>query len=152
MSQPRVLIVEARFYPAIADAMVDGAMTALTDAGAEVDRIEVPGVFELPAAIAQASQGADSGSGPRYDGYVAIGCVIRGETDHYDHVCRESSRALMDLTTRDGVALGFGVLTCDTMAQAEARADTARRNKGAEAAKACLAMVELKSHFRGGDL
>ena len=88
-----------------------------------------------------------SGSHP-YAGFLALGCVIRGETDHYDHVCREASRALMDLSTEYAIAFGFGVLTCETMEQAQARADIDGKNKGGEAAQACLAMMDVKRHFR----
>ena len=138
----RVLIVEARFYADLADAMVRGATETLKAAGATVDRIAVPGAFEIPAAIGFAAR-----SGNGYDGYVALGCVIRGETTHYDYVCVESARGLQDLAVRDGLAIGYGILTCENADQAWARADVARKNKGGDAAAACLAMIALKRRF-----
>lgn len=139
-----ILIVESRYYPAIADGLISGALPLVEDAGFTVERLEVPGVFEIPAAIRHAARGG------RYAGYLAFGCVIRGETSHYDHICNESSRAIMDLTMNDGLALGFGILTCENMTQAEVRADPAQKNKGAEAARACLAMIEVKTRFAEG--
>ena len=144
----RILIIEARFYSDIADQLVAGAISALNGTKFKHERLEVPGVFELPAAIRMALQSMDfSGSHP-YAGFIALGCVIRGETDHYDHVCRESSRALMDLSTKYLIALGFGVLTCENRAQAEARAAIDGKNKGREAAGACLRMIDVKRHFQ----
>lgn len=137
----RILIVEARFYDDIADQLVAGVAAELEAAGYGYDRVAVPGVFEVPAAIATIMRGKN---GAGYAGAIALGCVIRGETDHYDHICRESSRALMDLACRDGVPLGFGILTCENRAQAEERADVARKNKGLDAAHACLRMIELR--------
>lgn len=142
--QPRVLVIEARFYEDIADALVAGATAVLDGAGVRYDRVAVPGSFELPAAISLALDAADEADGVNYDGFVALGCVIRGETDHYEHICRETSRALMDLAVDDGIALGFGVLTCATREQAMERADTHRKNKGADAAAACVRMMALK--------
>lgn len=143
--KPHVLIVEARFYEDIADDLARGVIAVLDDAGAAHTRLAVPGVFEVPAAIRFALAAAQpGGNGEAYDGVVALGCVIRGETDHYDHICREASRALMDLAVTGGVALGFGILTCETRKQAEVRAATGGKNKGADAAHACLRMIELK--------
>ncbi|MEL0105836.1 MAG: 6,7-dimethyl-8-ribityllumazine synthase [Rhodospirillaceae bacterium] len=140
---PSILLIEARYYEDIADAMAEGARQVIDKAGEyEVERIAVPGVFEVPAAVKFAHQSKQS-----YTGIIALGCVIRGETDHYEHVCREASRALMDLSVNDNIALGFGILTCDTKQQAEERAATGGRNKGAEAAQACLRMIELKQSF-----
>ena len=142
---PRILILEARFYGEIADALVAGAGAVLERAGVAFDRLAVPGAFELPAAVAFALDAAEeSPDAPHYDGFVALGCVIRGETDHYDHVCRETSRALMDLAVEDGIALGFGLLTCETYEQAWVRAATDQKNKGADAAEACLRMMAVK--------
>ncbi len=144
-----ILIVEARFYSDIADQLVAGAISALDGTGFKHERLAVPGVFELPAAIRMALRSTKFDSGPyHYAGFIAFGCVIRGETDHYDHVCRESSRALMDLATEYAIALGFGVLTCENRSQAEARAAVDGRNKGREAAEACLRMMEVRRHFR----
>lgn len=139
----RVLIVEAQFYPEIADEMARGVIASLDEAGVAFDRLEVPGTFEIPAAIRFASDATNLDHA--YDGFIALGCVIRGETDHYDHICRETSRALMDLSVNQDLAIGYGILTCETMEQAGARADVARKNKGADAANACLRMMEIKS-------
>ncbi len=138
-----VLIIEARFYAEIADAMAAGAMAALKKAGATHERVQVPGAFELPAALRMA---IDSG---RYHGYVALGCVIRGETSHYDIVCNETAHGLGQIAARDGIALGFGLLTCDTEGQAWDRADPKRQDKGGDAARACLAMIALKRKLAG---
>jgi 6,7-dimethyl-8-ribityllumazine synthase len=138
----RALIVEARFYTDLADQLYAGAAGVLAAAGVAFERQAVPGCFELPAAIRFAL--GDTPSTCRYDGVVALGCVIRGETDHYDHICREVSRALMDLSVAYRVPLGFGVLTCRTYDQARVRAAVDQKNKGADAAAACLRMMELK--------
>ena len=135
-----ILIVEARFYTHIADMQLDGVTTALKAAGATYEIITVPGALEVPAAIAFAEQ---SGT---FDGYVALGCVIRGETYHFEVVAGESARAIMALTL-DGFAIGNGILTVENEAQAIARADKAQKNKGGEAATAALAMVALKQRF-----
>ncbi|MEQ8503815.1 MAG: 6,7-dimethyl-8-ribityllumazine synthase [Rhodospirillales bacterium] len=140
----RVLIVESRYYPDIADGLIAGAVPMVEDAGYSIERLEVPGVFEIPAAIRHA---AKSGA---YAGFLAFGCVIRGETSHYDHICNEASRAIMDLTMQDGLALGFGVLTCENGDQAAVRADPNGKNKGAEAARACLAMIDVRHRFNEG--
>ena len=137
-----ILIVEARYYPDISDELLSGATAALSAAGASFDRVEVPGVFEIPAAIRMAIAASDVA--PRYDGYLVLGCVIRGETTHYDIVANESSRALQALVCDHALALGFGVLTVENEAQAWARARVAEMNKGAEAARACLAMIDLR--------
>jgi len=147
--RPRILIVEARFYDEIADSLVEGAVRVLDQAGFDHERLEVPGVFEIPAAIRMALRSMEFHSGPAaYAGFIAMGCVIRGETDHYDHVCRESSRACMDLATEYAIAFGFGILTCENMDQAKARADVARKDKGGEVARACVRMMDVKRHFR----
>jgi 6,7-dimethyl-8-ribityllumazine synthase len=137
-----ILIVEARYYPDISDELLSGATAALSAAGASFDRIEVPGVFEIPAAIRMAVAAADLV--PQYDGYLVLGCVIRGETTHYDIVANESARALQILACEFALALGFGVLTVENEAQAWARARVAEMNKGAEAARACLAMIAVR--------
>lgn len=144
---PRVLIVEARFYEEIGDAMKKGAVQALEKAGVAHDVISVPGAFEIPAAIHFALRSMTHGGGPHYDGFVALGCVIRGETTHYDYVCEESARALMDLSVDQGIALGYGIITVENGEQAWARADVNRKNKGGVAAEACLAMMALRQRF-----
>ena len=135
-----ILIVEASFYTHIAAMQRDGVAEALQAAGATWDIITVPGALEVPAAIAFADASG------QYDGYVALGCVIRGETYHFEVVAGESARAIMALTL-DGFAIGNGILTVENEAQAIARADKAQKNKGGEAAAAALAMVALKQRF-----
>ena len=138
----KVLIVEARFYDDIADELAKGAIGALEAVGAEVDRIDVPGALEIPAAIRFAADGNDG-----YDGFVALGCVIRGETSHYDYVCGECARGLMDLTLDYSIAIGFGVLTVENREQAWARASMEQLDKGGTVAKAALRMIEIKQEF-----
>lgn len=140
----RILIVEARFYEDIADELVKGAIAALEEAGVEFDRVEVPGALEIPAAIAIAAQRTD---GEPYAGYVALGCVIRGETSHYDYVCGESARGLQDLALWEGLSIGNGILTVENRDQAWARAAVDKKNKGKDAAGAALALVALKRRF-----
>jgi len=144
----RMLIVEARFYDSIADALLRGATAALDQAGATYDRITVPGALEIPAAIAIAVDAAQRRKKP-YDGVVALGCVIQGQTYHFEIVSNESARALMDLSVGRQLALGNGILTVDSEAQAQARAGDDSRNKGGEAARAALAMVRLKRSLAG---
>jgi 6,7-dimethyl-8-ribityllumazine synthase len=136
----RILIVESRYYAEIADALIAGAKRELAKNGATAERAVVPGAFEIPGAIALAAD--------RYDGFVALGCVIRGETTHYDYVCGESARGLMDLAVQKKLAIGYGIVTVDTMEQARARAFTDRGDKGGDAAHACLAMVALGRRWR----
>jgi 6,7-dimethyl-8-ribityllumazine synthase len=135
----RILIVEARFYPHISDALYDGAAHALQSVGAATERLEVPGALEIPAAIRLADGD--------YDGFVALGCVIRGETFHFEIVARESARGLMELAVRDGLCIGNGILTVENEAQALARARRTELDKGGDAARACLALVGVKSRF-----
>jgi len=134
------LIVEARFYEALADAQMAGAIRALEAANATYERVAVPGALEIPAAIAFAHTGTQ-----HFDGYVALGCVIRGETTHYEIVCNESARALMDLSIAENLAIGNGILTVENEDQAWDRADQNRKDKGGGAAEAALAMVALRA-------
>ncbi|MGE4013609.1 MAG: 6,7-dimethyl-8-ribityllumazine synthase, partial [Alphaproteobacteria bacterium] len=126
----RVLIVEARFYEAIADEMANGAIATLREHGAAFERLAVPGAFEIPGAIKLALD--------KFDGFVALGCVMRGETTHYDYVCGESARGLQDLAVHYDACLGYGILTTETEDQAWARARIGEGNKGRDAALACL--------------
>jgi 6,7-dimethyl-8-ribityllumazine synthase len=145
---PHILIVEARFYEDIADELVKGAMGVLEKAGVTFDRLAVPGAFEIPAAIRMAIRAMHfHPHRRRYDGYVALGCVIRGETTHYDYVCQESARGLQDLALEFTLALGYGILTVENESQAWERARVDRKNKGGDAARACLAMIEAKRGF-----
>ena len=133
-----VLIVEALFYEEIADMLLEGATLALNRAGVAYDVVSVPGALEVPAAIRFAIPAGN------YDGFVALGCVIRGETTHYETVCAESARGLMDLTIQFGAAIGNGILTVEDDEQAESRADKKDNNKGGAAAEACLSLMQLK--------
>ncbi|MBP1874539.1 6,7-dimethyl-8-ribityllumazine synthase 1 [Ensifer adhaerens] len=138
-----ILIVEARFYDDMADALLDGAKHALDAAGATYDIVTVPGALEIPPAIAMALDGADEGA-VEYDGFVALGMVIRGETYHFDIVANESSRAIMDLAVSESLAIGNGILTVENDDQAWARARRSEGDKGGFAARAALTMIELK--------
>ena len=145
---PHVLIVEARYYAHISDELLKGALTALDEAGASHERVTVPGAFEIPAAIKYAVEaGARGRLSKQIDGFIALGCVIRGETTHYDYVCEQSSRGLQDLALAHNLAVGFGILTVENETQAIARARVDKKNKGGEAARACLAMIGLKRRF-----
>ena len=136
----KVLIVEARFYDHLNDMLLDGVRAAIEDAGYAHETVTVPGALEIPGAIAMAAEGG------AYDGYVAVGVVIRGETYHFEIVAGESARGLMALSM-DGLAIGNGILTVENEAQALARAHPADKNKGGEAAKAALAMIALRARF-----
>ena len=139
----RALIVEARFYDAIADGLLAGATRVLDRAGVTHDLVTVPGALEVPAAIVIALDGADQRGEP-YDGVIALGCVIRGETTHYEIVSGESARALMDMSVAFSLPLGNGILTVETEAQAFARARPDEMDKGGGAAEAALTMMRLK--------
>lgn len=142
-TRPHLLVVRAPFYQDIIAELTRGAIQALDAAGATYEILDVPGAFEIPAAIAMAEASVTRS----YDGYVALGCVIRGETSHYDYVCGESARGLQELAFRDRLAIGFGVLTCENGEQAWARASVDRKNKGGEVAHAALRMIVLKQEF-----
>lgn len=145
---PHVMIVEARFYEDVGDALVEGALKALDEKGATYERFTVPGAFEIPAAVKFAVRSMDFYTArQRFDGYIALGCVIRGETTHYDYVCQESARALQDLAVEHTLALGYGILTVEDHEQAMARASADDKDRGGHAARACLAMIELKRNF-----
>ncbi len=145
----KVLIVEARYYDKIADDMVAGATPVFADVGLGIERLDVTGVFEVPAACEMAIQAGLRDPHLQYAGIMALGCVIRGETDHYDHICREASRAIMDLTIRHRYPIGFAILTCENMEQAIVRADPAQKNKGAEAARAVIRMRTIHEQLLG---
>lgn len=138
----KVLILEARFHEPITEMMVKGAIAVLDQSGVKYERLSVPGSFEIPGAIKFAMN--------MYDGFVALGCVIRGATSHFEYVCAESARGLMALSMDHNIAIGYGILTCETEAQAIERADPKQLDKGGDAAAACLRMIELKSRFLGG--
>lgn len=136
-----LLLVSGNFYTNISDELVKGATQALKAQGATWEVLEVPGAFEIPAAIHFAM------NNKKFDGFVALGCVIRGETTHYDYVCAESARALMNLAHKDGAAIGYGILTVETEEQAWERAGITEGNKGKDAVEACLRMIEIKRQF-----
>ena len=144
-SKPHFLIVEARFYDELSDALLEGAKTALDNANVSYDVVTVPGALEVPAAIAYAIDGVTD-----YHGYVALGVIIRGATYHFDIVANESSRALMDLSVAEGAPIGNGILTVENEAQAWERARISELDKGGFAARAALTMLELKNKMLGG--
>ena len=143
---PHLLIIEARFYDDLANALLEGAKAALDKAGATYDVVSVPGALEIPAAISFALDGADEG-GTDYDGFVALGVVIRGETYHFDIVANESARALMDLAVDESLAIGNGILTTETEEQAWTRARRSEGDKGGSAARTALTMIALRDRF-----
>ena len=136
-TKAHLLIVEARYYAAICDELCKGAITAIERAGATWERVAIPGALEIPGAIAIAT------ATKRFDGFVALGCVLRGATTHYDIVANESSRGLMELTLK-GLCIGNGILTCENEAQAWERANVSELDKGGGAADAALAMIRFK--------
>jgi 6,7-dimethyl-8-ribityllumazine synthase len=147
-SKVHLLLVEARFYPDISDELLKGATEEIERAGGSFERIAVPGALEIPPAIRFAIRAMDLvGGRRRYDGYVGLGCVIRGETTHYDIVSQQSARGLMELSLQHTVAIGNGILTVENEDQAWARARVKEGNKGGDAARATLAMIEVKRHF-----
>jgi 6,7-dimethyl-8-ribityllumazine synthase len=139
----RILVVEARYYEDIADALLSGVISALDDEGATHDRITVPGALEIPTALAIALDAAAARKKP-FDGAVALGCVIRGETLHFEIVSEQSARGLMDVSIARKIPIGNGILTVDTEAQAFARARVTEGDKGGEAARAALALIRIK--------
>ncbi|CAN1496558.1 RibH Riboflavin synthase beta-chain [Caulobacteraceae bacterium] len=141
----RILIVEGRFYSELSDELLRGAADAITAVGAEYEVITVPGALEIPAVIAIAEKTGG------YDGYVALGCVIRGETYHFEIVSNESSRGLMELATRKRLAIGNGILTVEDEEQAWARARVSEGDKGGGAARACLEVLSIRSRLLGAD-
>ena len=142
---PHIMIVESPYYKEIASRMLESVLIELKEYGATYERFEVPGSFELPGAIRLAIEGSNiTNNRTSFDGYIALGCVIRGETSHYDYVCGESARGLNDLVLKYGIALGYGVLTTENKEQALARASRGQHDRGGAAARACLAMIDLK--------
>ncbi|MVA99244.1 6,7-dimethyl-8-ribityllumazine synthase [Nitratireductor sp. CAU 1489] len=141
-----LLIVEARFYDRISDALLEGAKAACEEAGATYDVVTVPGALEVPAVIAFALD-AGEGTGADYDGFVALGCVIRGETYHFEIVANESSRALTRLAVEESIAIGNGILTVENEEQAWARAKRSEGDKGGFAARAALTMVAVRERL-----
>jgi len=145
---PHLLIVEARFYDDMSDALLEGAKAALDAGGATYDVVTVPGALEIPPAIAMALDAMDEG-GAEYDGFVALGVVIRGETHHFDIVANESARGLMTLSISESLALGNGIMTTENTAQAWERVKMDKLDKGGFAARAALTMIALKDNLAG---
>ena len=145
----RILIVEGRFYSDLSDELLKGAIDGIEAFGAECDVVTVPGALEIPAVIALAEEGGHRPAGIAYDGYVALGVVIRGETHHFDIVANESARGLMDLAIGKKLCIGNGILTVEDEDQAWARARVSEGDKGGFAARACLEMVGLKRRLLG---
>jgi 6,7-dimethyl-8-ribityllumazine synthase len=139
----RVLVIQAPYYAAIVGGMRQAAEATLREAGCTVEVVDVAGAFELPAALRMAVDATARDDGPRWDGFLVMGCVVRGETDHYGFICDAVCQGVMDITTATGVPVGFALLTVDSIAQAEARSAPDRHNKGAEAAHALLGQVAL---------
>jgi 6,7-dimethyl-8-ribityllumazine synthase len=144
---PHILVIEAPYYREIAAGQLAGVKRTLDAAGATHEVVQVAGAFELPGAVRLAIGAMARSGGPRWDGFIALGCVVRGETDHYDHICRETARGLMDLQVQYGTPVAFGVLTVHDEAQALARAQHDELNKGVEAANAVLMQVALARRF-----
>ncbi len=146
--EPHIMIVESRFYEDVADELAAGAVQALEGAGVSFERFAVPGALEIPAVIKYVIRGKQFASARRrFDGYVALGCVIRGETQHFEYVSRACIDGIQNVVLEFTLALGMGVLTVDNHEQAMARAAVDQGNKGAAAASTCLAMLEHKRHF-----
>jgi 6,7-dimethyl-8-ribityllumazine synthase len=141
-----ILIIEARFYDENADLLLAGVTTALEKAKAKFDVVTVPGILELPATLEFAFS-PERNDGPRYDGCVVLGCAVKGETDHYEHVCREAMAGVQRVALALKIPVGNGILTCPTWALAQNRANVAEGDAGGRAARACLRLVELKRSF-----
>jgi len=138
----KILVIEARFYDKISDALLEGALDVLQKAKVEITKVTVPGALEIPHVISMA-EAANSG----FNGYVALGCVIRGETTHYDYVCQESARAIMDLAVNLQLAIGNGIITVENEDQAWARASKDKKDKGGFAANATLKMIKIRAEL-----
>ena len=139
---PRILLIQAPYYEEIVGGMRAGVERVVAQAGGVLDVVDVAGAFELPATLRMALDADDES--PRWDGFVLLGCVVRGETDHYDHICREACSGVMNVSTETGAAIGFGLLTVHTIDQAIERSRDDGHNKGAEAAQAALMQVALR--------
>jgi 6,7-dimethyl-8-ribityllumazine synthase len=135
-ASPHLLVIRAPYYKAVVDGLTDGAERILREAGATSETLDIAGAYELPQAIRLAVRGDK-----RFDGFIALGCIVRGETDHYEFICRATMEGIMSVSLQFGLCVGTGLLTCDTMAQAEARSGMDGFNKGAEAASAALLQI-----------
>ncbi|SDB18074.1 6,7-dimethyl-8-ribityllumazine synthase [Belnapia rosea] len=145
---PHLLVIQAPYYADVVGGMLRGAQRVFAEAEAMAEVVEVAGAFELPAALRMAlSQPSKGAKSTRYDGFLLLGCVVKGETDHYDFICAAVCQGVMNVSTERGAAIGFGLLTVDSLAQAEARSADDRHNKGAEAAHALLGQVALRRRW-----
>ena len=145
---PHVMIAAARFYKDVADHLIAGAAKGLEEEGCTYEIIDTPGAFELPATVRMAVRSMDFFTGRRrFDAFIALGCVIRGETTHYDIVCEEAARGLQELVREHTLAFGFGLITCENHDQAMARAKPDQKDMGGSAARACLGMLGIKHKF-----
>lgn len=149
---PHIMIVQSRYYQAVADHLLAGTTTALDKVRFTYEIFEAAGALEIPMAIKMGSlrkegRGADK---PKFDGFIALGCVLRGETSHYDIVCNESARGLTELAVHHDLVIGNAILTCETMEQAVVRADPAQKNKGADAVKAVAGLLDIRRELRIG--
>jgi len=143
---PHIVLIEARFYDDLSDQLAAGAIAAIEEAGGTIYRIAVPGILEIPATLQFAIEGkGDPETGRMFDGGIVLGCAIKGDTDHYEHVCTESMRGTQDVALAHAFPVGNGILTCPTRALAEERADVSRKDFGGKAAKACLRLIEIRS-------
>lgn len=140
---PGILVIQAPYYRDVVDGMRRGAERVLAEHRAMVEVVDVAGAFELPAALRMAIRSQAASDRIRWHGYLILGCVVRGETDHYDHICREACRGVMDIAVESGAPIGFGLLTVHSLAQAEARSRDDDHNKGAEAAHALVGQIAL---------
>ena len=143
---PHIVLIEARFYDDLSDQLAAGAIAAIEEAGGTIYRIAVPGILEIPATLQFPIEGkGDPETGRMFDGGIVLGCAIKGDTDHYEHVCTESMRGTQDVALAHAFPVGNGILTCPTRALAEERADVSRKDFGGKAAKACLRLIEIRS-------
>ncbi len=142
---PRILLIQAPYYDEIVGGMRQGVERVVAQVGGVLEVVDVAGAFELPATLRMALDADDENS--RWDGFVLLGCVVRGDTDHYDHICREACSGVMNISTETGAAIGFGLLTVHTIEQATERSRQDGHNKGAEAAQAALMQVALRRQW-----
>ena len=145
---PHIFIAQSRYYKEVADELISSVLKELKKAKASHETVEVPGAFEIPTAIKMAVKSNENVVTQKFfDGFIALGCVIRGETTHYDYVCSESARALQDLSVQNLIPLGYGILTVENKEQALLRARRSGQDRGGHAARTCLRMIEVKRHL-----
>ena len=146
--EPHIMIIESRFYTEVSDELAKGAIQVLSESGFTYERVQVPGALEIPSVIRYAIKSMQLFCGDdRFDGFITLGCVIRGETGHYDQVCNESMRGVQDVALEYALAIGNGILTVENMEQAMKRAKVSEGNKGGVAAQTCIDMIKVKNRF-----